>query len=286
MLAIAHGKGYSVRIHQSVPALPYVVLMHGFMGASASFEALLPYLTKRCNPITIDLLGHGDSDRCTAPDRYGLELQARDIGSVLSRLQITPLYLYGYSMGGRIALETVLQNLQSATNTIFFSGLMLESTGAGIRSETERKARLAEDRKRADHICSSFTDFLHQWIAMPIFGLKEPQNTKKMQNAESRQALIRRFLQNDTASLAASIVGASPGNNPSRWELLQQIDLPVLLLGGSLDIKYVDILGKMKDLLPRSTLRILSGAAHRVHQQQPKQTAAAMISFIDSVERR
>ena len=48
------GISYHFDIHQEIEKLPYLVLLHGFMGSGRQFDHLIPRLKKFCNPITID----------------------------------------------------------------------------------------------------------------------------------------------------------------------------------------------------------------------------------------
>ena len=99
-----------------------LVLLHGFTGSSANWFDLLPGLMPPGRRlIALDLLGHGQADAPTSPERYSIEQCQRDILALLRMLgvQAGEAILLGYSMGGRIALYTAL--------TGFFRALILES---------------------------------------------------------------------------------------------------------------------------------------------------------------
>jgi pimeloyl-ACP methyl ester carboxylesterase len=56
--------------------------------------------------ILIDPRGHGASDKPHDPAAYAMDLRARDVVAVLDNLGIQQTHYLGYSMGGRIGLDT------------------------------------------------------------------------------------------------------------------------------------------------------------------------------------
>ncbi|HVW01545.1 MAG TPA: alpha/beta hydrolase [Planctomycetaceae bacterium] len=91
---------YSIRGHGEP-----VVLIHGWL-ASAGLNWDLPgttaLLAKDFRVITLDVRGHGKSDKPTDEEAYGLELAA-DVIRLLDHLKIKQAHIVGYSMGGIIA---------------------------------------------------------------------------------------------------------------------------------------------------------------------------------------
>ena len=81
-----------------------VVLIHGWL-ASAGLNWDLPgttaLLAKNFRVITLDVRGHGKSDKPTDEDAYGPELVA-DVVRLLDHLRIKQAHIVGYSMGGII----------------------------------------------------------------------------------------------------------------------------------------------------------------------------------------
>ena len=56
-------------------------------------------------------------------------------------------------------------------------------------------------------------------------------------------------LTNSTRGLANSLLGMGTGSQPSWWETLKQLKMPVLLITGELDKKYCEIAKKMQKSL-------------------------------------
>jgi pimeloyl-ACP methyl ester carboxylesterase len=79
-----------------------VVLIHGFLENATMWDKITPELIKKNRVITIDLLGHGQSD-CLGYI-HSMELFAETIEAVLKHLKIRKYILVGHSLGGYISL--------------------------------------------------------------------------------------------------------------------------------------------------------------------------------------
>ena len=79
-----------------------VVLLHGFLENQSMWKAFIPELVKKHRIITIDLLGHGETE-CLGYV-HTMEDQADMVHHVLHELKIRKAVLIGHSMGGYVAL--------------------------------------------------------------------------------------------------------------------------------------------------------------------------------------
>ena len=79
-----------------------VVLLHGFLENKTMWDKYVSALSKNHRVITIDLLGHGESE-CLGYV-HTMEDQADMIFAVLISLRIRKIVLVGHSMGGYVAL--------------------------------------------------------------------------------------------------------------------------------------------------------------------------------------
>lgn len=81
---------------------PPVVLIHGLAGSSmAEWYKVAPILAKNFRLLMIDHRSHGLSD----PERNRFEIDdvADDVAAIIDQLQLSPVALVGYSMGGAVA---------------------------------------------------------------------------------------------------------------------------------------------------------------------------------------
>jgi pimeloyl-ACP methyl ester carboxylesterase len=82
------------------------VLLHGLLFNQRMHEALARALAARGNRVvTLDLLGHGDSDRPTDKWRYSMPAFGRQVIALLDHLDEPEAIVAGTSLGANVALE-------------------------------------------------------------------------------------------------------------------------------------------------------------------------------------
>lgn len=240
--------------------------MHGFMGSGKVFQPLIGPLSEFCNPVTVDLPGHGQSGGSEDPGLYRTERQVRDLHSVLERLQLRPLILHGYSMGGRLALQYAVHY------TDWIDALILESTNPGLTDNDSRDERQKLDEERARAIQNNFDEFLSGWQRLPLFF--------ETHSPTEHQTIYESVMQNQKPEfLAASLRGFGTGSMPPVHDELKNFKKPVCLLAGEKDQKYTSILQQTQRQLRNSELHIIPGAGHRVHLDRPENFIHQIKSF-------
>lgn len=261
-----NGINYNVDITGSGQAL---LLLHGFTGSLSTWDPFIPELSQHFTTITMDLLGHGKTDAPLDPNRYTIERAAADIIELLITLKIEKTHLLGYSMGGRLALMLATRYPER------FHSLILESSSPGIQNEEERLKRIQSDEELADFIEEKgIESFIDYWEDIPLF------QTQKRVRLEERKKLRRLRLQNRTHGLANSLRGMGTGRQPSLWEKLSSITMPVLLIVGSLDTKYVQIAKQIAEQVKHAELNIVHDAGHTVHFEQSETFLALILNFL------
>lgn len=258
---------YAVELHQQKEQLSSLLMLHGFMGDHRALDHLTEYLADFCNPITIDLLGFGRSSKPENPKRYSETNQVRDICGIIGKLELNHTFLFGYSMGGRLALKTALTSPENV------KGLLLESTNCGISDPDERKERRKTDAGRAQKIQQDFGHFLSRWKELEIFNSPLPENKSLIRDYQKMQS------EQSPPALAASLTGFGTGSMTPVCSDLQNLELPVLLLAGSGDEKYQQINKFMEKQFPNATFSSIE-AGHRTHLDNPKAFIEEVKNFI------
>ena len=105
--------------------------------------------------------------------------------------------------------------------------------------------------------------FVEEWERLPIW---ESQRTLP---AEVLQFQREIRLRNRAVGLANSLRGMGQGAQPSYWDRLDEIDVPVLLIAGALDRKFVGIAGQMGIRIADAELSVVPDAGHAVHLERP-----------------
>jgi pimeloyl-ACP methyl ester carboxylesterase len=83
-----------------------LVLIHGLLMNRRMFDRLGPAMADRGNRvITLDLLGHGRSDRPAEMSNYSMTFFARQVEALLDHLELDQAVVGGTSLGANVTLE-------------------------------------------------------------------------------------------------------------------------------------------------------------------------------------
>jgi 2-succinyl-6-hydroxy-2,4-cyclohexadiene-1-carboxylate synthase len=147
---------------------------------------------------------------------------------------------------------------------------VLVSASPGIADADERAARRAADERLAQEIERDGVEaFLDRWLAQPLFATLPRE----------RSGIDQRRAANSVNSLTAQLRVLGQGAQPSNWERLGELRVPVLLIVGGLDTKYVDLAQRMAEQIPDARVKVLPDAGHACHLEQPERVAHLLASF-------
>jgi 2-succinyl-6-hydroxy-2,4-cyclohexadiene-1-carboxylate synthase len=233
---------------------PPLVLLHGFTQTGRAWDGVRAELPGALAP---DLRGHGAAAavRPVTFDAVVADLDAlAPAGAVLA----------GYSLGGRTALH------YAAARPGRLAALVLLSASPGLADPGERAARRADDAALADRVEAEGVEaFAREWAAQPLFA-DQPPHVAAAAHADR--------LRQDPAGLAAALRGLGTGVMAPLWDALPGIHLPVTLIAGGRDAKFVAIAEQMAAALPDARVVLVEGAGHAVHLERPDAVAAALRS--------
>jgi 2-succinyl-6-hydroxy-2,4-cyclohexadiene-1-carboxylate synthase len=169
--------------------------------------------------------------------------------------------LAGYSLGGRVALQLAL----TAPERV--SRLVLVSTSAGIEDPAERAQRRLADNRLAEELESiPFEDFIERWRTQPLFA-DEPREVGVLAREDQRR--------NRPEALAAVLRGIGTGEMDPLWGRLPELRMPVTVLVGDRDAKYLALGERMVELLPEAGL-LLAPGGHGLPLENPEAVARAI----------
>ncbi|MGE8206236.1 2-succinyl-6-hydroxy-2,4-cyclohexadiene-1-carboxylate synthase [Heyndrickxia sp. NPDC080065] len=268
MVIEVNGVNYHVRlIGQGEPLL----LLHGFTGEMSTWEAIIPYLGDKFQLVLVDILGHGKTESPLDDKRYQIEEIAEDMKAILMNLNLNKVNILGYSMGGRLALAFTILFPEMVNK------LILESASPGLRTEEEREARRFQDESLAERILENgLKSFVQYWTNIPLF-----QTQKKL--SESIQLKIeQQRLQNNPIGLANSLKGMGTGSMPSFWEKLSFLEMPVLIITGSLDNKFCKIAEEMKNVISDAKHETILSVGHAIHVEDSQKFGTIIKEFLSN----
>jgi 2-succinyl-6-hydroxy-2,4-cyclohexadiene-1-carboxylate synthase len=170
----------------------------------------------------------------------------------------------GYSMGGRLCLRLALDRPDLVRR------LVLVSATPGIDAPAERAARRDADEGLACSIERDGADtFLRRWIAQPMFAALPA----------AAADLSERRRGHTVATLTHALRRLGQGAQEPLWERLEELEIPVTVVAGALDHKYVAIARRMADAIgPRARLRVIDDAGHAAHLERPDEFVHVLTS--------
>jgi 2-succinyl-6-hydroxy-2,4-cyclohexadiene-1-carboxylate synthase len=246
-----------------------LLFLHGFTGNHETWLEVAKTLSKQYMCIMPDIIGHGNTDHPNRSERYSVEEVSNDLSNILQALNVSKVNLLGYSMGGRLALSFAILKPKNVKT------LILESASPGLQDESERNKRILQDTKLADMITDKgIQHFVEYWEKLSLF---ESQNKL---HAEKRKKINKQRLSNNQIGLANSLLGMGTGAQPSWWEQLQLLKMPVLLITGELDKKFCEIAKRMKERIEECEWIILPDVGHAIHVENPEMFGKIVSKFV------
>ncbi len=206
-----------------------VVLLHGFLENKKMWNFFVNELSKKKRIITIDLLGHGETE-CIGYV-HTMEENAEIVNTVLKHLKIKKIIIVGHSMGGYVALAFA-EIYPDAVKSL----ILLNSTS---RPDSDEKK---QNRNRAIQFVK--TDF-ESFIRLSIANLFNPENRETFAT-EIENTKIE-ALKTPLQGIIASLEGMKA--RPDREFLLQNTTFEKLLILGKKDpiLNYTKTANQVKN---------------------------------------
>lgn len=236
---------------------PAIVALHGFTQHGGMFAELAAITGREI--LAPDLPGHGGAAAFPATFPAAIAAVAAVTGGRA---------LLGYSQGGRIALGVALEHPQAVSH------LILISTGIGIADERRRLVRQTRDEALARVIESEdLESFFERWMNRPIFdGLHR-------RGAAWLEADVALRLENTARGIAGALRGMGQGAQPWYGDRLEELEMPVLVIAGERDPRYVAI-AKRVAAATGGRLVIVEDAGHAVVGEAPRKVALEIERFL------
>ena len=180
-----------------------------------------------------------------------------------------PIDLVGYSMGGRVALTAACRHPG------MIRSLSLIGASAGLADPAERAARAAADDELAALIENDLGAFVDRWMANPLFATQARLGDEFLAQARAQR------LRNSPRHLAMSLREASTGRMTPLNDQLHRCTMPVGLIVGADDPKFLAIAEDLVTRLPDAEIHVIADAGHAAHLEQPAAVAAAIHHTIE-----
>ncbi len=235
---------------------PALVLIHGFGLNRSIWVEMVETHPINCRVILPDVRGHGESEATDTV--YDMSLLADDIIALLDHLDIEKAVVAGHSMGGYITLA-------------FAEAYLGRLAGVGLvntRAEADAPEKAAGRYRLVANVEERGSVVLAESLAPRLSD--DPELVDR----------VHKMIANTNPQ---GIIGASQGmaQRPDRWELLEDIKVPALVVAGRDDrIIDHDQAEKMAAALPQGVFLSLQDCGHMPMLEAPKPLSQGLSTLL------
>ena len=239
-----------------------IVLLHGFLENQKMWNNYIPFFSKKNRVITIDLLGHGETE-CLGYV-HSMEDNADAVHAVLAELRIRKAIFVGHSMGGYIALAFA----ELYPDTV--KGLVLLNSTAKADSE-ERKL----NRDRAiKAVKQSYINF----VRLAIANLFSENNRERL--LDEIENVKKEALKTPLQAIVASLEGMKI--RADREVLLHLTPFPKMLILGEKD-PVLDY-GETKEQIENTAVELVTlPDGHMSHIENQEELTTVLLQFFKKI---
>ncbi len=225
-----------------------LVLLHGAFGTAEGWTAVLPTLAKSHQVIVVELQGHGRTGDIDRPLSFGQ--MAEDTAALLQQLKIPRTDVFGYSMGGAVAVALAIKHPDLVRK------LAILGAGTGATKDTYDP----ESYKQFKSMTPENFNFPQ---------VKDPY-TRLAPDASKWPVLVSKIIKmdDDFKGFAEKDVKA--------------IKAKTLVMMGDHDAVRTEHAAEVARLIPHSQLAILAGGDHFVLFTSPEKVLSILMPFLDA----
>ena len=248
-----------------------IVFIHGYTGCKDYWDPHIETLSKQFQCITMDLKGHGDSEKPDGP--YSIEQYAQELDEFLDHVGLEEeLFLAGHSMGGMIAQQYALDYKDKRV----IDGLLLMGTSPGMPADDPSK-----------NMMRSFADMLRKnhekGITMPEETVRQFSKAAYAPGFSDEKSMERAFQAGLKVpdNIKVELLEALMSFNVR--DRLSEIDIPALVVVGDKE-RSLDGARELADKISDAELHIIEGVGHMLSAEAPEQITKLIEEFVSKHE--
>jgi len=236
-----------------------LLFIHGLGSSTRDWEKQVPVFSEKYQVISIDLRGHGKTDKPKGP--YNMQMFAEDIAELLKKLGIKSTHILGISLGGGIAFQFAVDYPELVKSLIIVN--------ASIEVRVDSFKMKLEVFKRT---------FIVKLVGMKKMGeVLAPRLFIKPEQEELREKLIKRWAENDKKAYLSAMYALKGW---SVRDQLHKIKCPTLVIGSEEDYAPSSIKEEYTALIPNAKFIEIKDARHAVTMEKPKEFNEIVMKFL------
>ncbi|WP_426944047.1 alpha/beta fold hydrolase [Pseudomonas oryzihabitans] len=268
---VAGSSGVSITAQAWGPAdAPAVLMIHGFLGGRFSWAPLIcGPLAGKANLVTVELRGHGASDKPEEPSVYAdSKVWADDIAAVVSALGLEHFILVAHSYGGVVAFDYLRHEGNSTVKGLVLLGAAAEPPG------------VSQDYVQPDTL-PTLQASLSQDLSERMGGIRGfvQAISRDPLPSDLHDALIAQ----GAISSPAMVAGAFSRRPVSNVDVFKKLDMPVVFVCGSHEnVVTQALVDHVLRAVPHATSRTLDNVGHLPQIEAADQIADLIAELIAS----
>ena len=239
-----------------------LLLLHGLGSSSRDWEFQADFFSRKFRVITVDLRGHGKSEKPPGP--FSIPLFAEDTSRLLQELNSSPAHILGISLGGMVAFQMAISFPEVVKSLII------------VNSTPELVPKTLKDRfgiwQRL--LIVRFMGMRKMGVVLGNRFLPDPEQ------AELREVFIDHWAENHKPSYLETmkaVVG---------WSILEQLNeikAPTLVLGAEGDYFPTEDKKAYTKRIPNAKLEIINDTRHALPAENPEVFNQTVLEFLTSL---
>jgi len=225
-----------------------LVLLHGAFGVVEGWGGVLPTLAQMHQVILVELQGHGRTGDIDRP--LSFVQMADDVAALLHQLKLGPTDVFGYSMGGRVALALAIRH-PDLVRKLAILGTTAGATRDTYEPETYRQLMS---------------------ITPETFNFPQVKDPYISVAPDPSQWPV----------LVSKIVEASGSSQSFLTQDLQSIQAPTLIMQGDHEGVRPEHAVEMYRNIPHAQLAIFPNGDHFLLFMSPEKVLAVLIPFLEA----
>jgi pimeloyl-ACP methyl ester carboxylesterase len=255
------------------PGAPPVVLIHCYTCSIKWWQKLEPLLAAEHRVLSVDLLGHGGSDKPGAG--YSIEDQAGALAEALSSLDVSGATIVGHSLGGTVATGLAEQSPDLASKVVIIDqGPDNSDVNTSFSQDLGYVPVIGQALSRlVDWAPDSSVRDQYEEVFAPDFNIASGFENPDQVVDDLREMTYTAF--NDAAEAEDDYTEEQPLD-----ERLAAIGVPILVVFGTEDQIYdaEPTLDRYMDV-PGVRAELIEGAGHSPNVETPDQLAPLILAF-------
>ncbi len=238
---------------------PPALFLHGLGSSTRDWEFQVPAFAEKYSVITVDMRGHGQSDKPPGP--YSIRQFSEDTAAFMRALGVAPAHVIGLSMGGMIAFQLGVDHPELLRSLIIVNSAPIFKP-RGLKEKLGAQQRI---------------------LLVRLFGMKKigevlsQRMFPKPEQAPIREVFVQRWAENDQRAYLASMKAIFAFDISDR---IDEITAPALMVSADDDYIPVAVKQAYAARMPDARVTVIPDSRHGLPVEKPDEFNRVALDFL------